>query len=376
MFTTSVVGSFSRPKFLIDAFDDFSKGKVTKEQLEELLQDATKLIVKEEELAGLDVITDGEQRRTSFVSFVGQKIAGFKPVHIKELRPDALEVLRREKVQLTYWRAVATEPLKDSVIALDELQYSKTITDRQIKITLPSPYLVMWETWHSERSRAVYPEPEDLAKDYAKILRREILRLKDAGVAFVQLDEPMLGDLVEASETEPDRYRRVIEQIHGQKYRGFREEARLARDLVNEAVQGVQGVRVGMHMDRWPNADSPNYGVGYEKLFPEVLDIKVKQFVLEYASPGSGDPVRFAEALDGQEMALGVVQVMDRRVEEPQEIVSRVEGLAKLLGPERVWLVPDCGFAPGMYRGFPKSVAFAKLKSMVAAAGILRKKFS
>ncbi|MEM0117339.1 MAG: cobalamin-independent methionine synthase II family protein [Conexivisphaerales archaeon] len=377
MFTTSVVGSFPRPRFLIEAFDKFGRKEISKEEYEEAVQDAIKLTVKEEELAGLDVITDGEMRRSSFVSFVGQKLPGFKLVHITELKKDAKEIMKREKAQLTLWRAVAEGRLGDAVLAEDELRFTKSITSKDVKITLPSPYLVMWETWHKGISDRYYKEPEDLAEDYAKILRKEVLRLKEGGAAFIQLDEPMLGDLVEASQDKPDRYRKVVELIHGQKYRGFKEEVKLACSLVNQVVKGIAGVRLGVHLDRWPNKDSPFYNTGYEKLFPELLELKVKQFVLEYASPGAGDPSKVAAELPSDiEMGLGVVKVRDNTVEDPKQIAEMAEKVAKIIGGERVWLNPDCGFAPGMYRGFPRAVAFAKIRAMVKAAEMLRKKHS
>jgi Methionine synthase II (cobalamin-independent) len=292
MFTTSVVGSFPRPRFLIEAFDKFSKKEISEAEYQEAVQDAIKLTVKEEEIAGIDVITDGEMRRSSFVSFVGQKLPGFRLVHITELKKDAKEIMKREKAQLTLWRAVADGEIKDAVLAADELEYTKSITAKEVKVTLPSPYLVMWETWHKGISDGIYKQPEDLAERYAKLLRREVIRLKEKGASFIQLDEPMLGDLVEASPEKPDRYRKVVELIHGQKYRGFKEEVKLACSLVNEVTKGISGVRIGIHLDRWPNKDSPFYNTGYEKLLPELLELKVKQFVLEYASPGSGDPVK------------------------------------------------------------------------------------
>lgn len=377
MFTTSVVGSFPRPKFLIDAFDKYSKKEISKEEYEEAVQDAIKLTVKEEELAGIDVITDGEMRRASFVSFVGQKIPGFRLVHITELKKDAKDIMRREKAQLTLWRAVADGEIKDAVIAADELEYTKSVTSKQVKVTLPSPYLVMWETWHKGISDKYYKEPEDLAEKYAELLRNEVLRVKKGGASFIQLDEPMLGDLVEAEQDKPDRYRKVVELIHGQRYRGFKDELQLACSLINKVVKGVDGVRIGVHLDRWPNKDSPFFNIGYERLLPGLLDLKVKQFVLEYASPGSGDPVKLAKELpDDIEIGLGVLRVRDNRVEEPQEIVSIADRVAKVIGAERVWLNPDCGFAPGMYRGFPRAIAFAKLRSMVKAAEILKNKYS
>ncbi len=374
-YTTSVVGSFPRPPWLIEAFDKYTKDQITKEQYDEYLSDAIKLTVHEQELAGLDVITDGEQRRTSFISFLGQKIPGFKLIHVTELNPKAMEIMKNQKAQLTYWRAVATDQIKDSTIALDEFQFTRKITDKPIKVTLPSPYLVMWETWHMEKSKPVYPQPEDVAEDYVKILRQEIIRLRDAGASFIQLDEPMLGDMTEADEEHPDRYKKVVELIHGQKYRGFKNELQLAKDLINETLQGLDtgSSRIGIHMDRWPNPDSPYYGIGYEKLFPEILDIRVKQFVLEYASPGSGDPMKFVEKLpDDKEIGLGVIEVRNPRVEDPKDIVHTVEKIAQRMNPARIWLNPDCGFAPGMYRKFERQIAFQKVKAMAEAAKILR----
>lgn len=372
-FTTSVVGSFPRPKPLIDAFASFERGELGAEALEAQLQDAVRDTIQKEESAGLDVITDGEQRRSSFVAFVGQKIPGFRLVHVTKLNAHAREIMEEHKAQLTLWRAIAVDRIRPVPIAADELAFAKTLATRPLKVTLPSPYLLMWETWHAERSRASYLHPEDLAADCVPLIREEILRLRAAGAAFVQLDEPMVGDLVEADADKPDRYRRVAERIHGQRYRGFRNELALARDLINETVHGVAGVRIGMHLDRWPNPDSPHYGEGYERLLPYVLDVKVQQYVLEYASPGSGDPKRFVEHLPSdREIGLGVVDVRNRAVEDPSVIVARVERILGLVDPERVWLNPDCGFAPGMHRTFPRDVAFEKLRSMVSAARRLR----
>jgi len=325
----------------------------------------------------VDVITDGEQRRVSFVSFVGQAIPGFKLARITELNPKAMEIMKKYKAQLTLWRAIAADPISDAPMAVAELAYTKGVTDKPVKVTLPSPYLVMWEGWHSEISKPYYARPEDLAEDFVKILRKEIVRLREAGASFIQLDEPMIGDLVEAGDEEPDRYRRLVEMIHGQKYRGFRDELSLGKDLMNEVVKGISGVRIGMHLDRWPVKSSPNHGMGYERLLPEVLDIKVKQYVLEYAAAGSGDPVRFAEAMpNDRELGLGVIEVMNPAVEKPKDVVARAERVVEHIDPERIWLNPDCGFAPGMFRNFERRTAFAKITAMVEAARDLRAKYA
>lgn len=376
-FTTSVVGSLPRPESVKSAFESYQAGRISRDDFEERCGRAVSDRVGLQERAGIDVITDGEQRRPSFVAFLGDKIPGFKLFPITRINPQAEEIMRREKARLTNWRGVAVEKISaPREIACGELVFTKRVTKKPVKITLPSPYLVMWEGWDAKLSDEAYPEPEDLAEDYAEILRREIIRLKEAGADFIQLDEPMLGDLVEATETEPDRYRKVAGIIHGQKYRGFQEELNLARNLVNRAVSGITGVRIGLHMDRWPRKNSPFAGVGYEKLCPQVVEIKVKQFVVEYSSAESGDPEKFASQLaPGTELGVGVVSVGSKAVEDVEAIKLRVSRVLAHLDPQRIWLNPDCGFAPGMYRSFPDDVIERKLRAIVQAAKGLRESY-
>jgi 5-methyltetrahydropteroyltriglutamate--homocysteine methyltransferase len=280
-FTTTVVGSFPRPRELVEATKGHAKGEVSQAELEPLLDKATAETVRAEEEAGLDVITDGEQRRSSFVSFVGDKIPGFKVMHITELNPKAMDILKKHQVQLTYARAIVTGELRESVLARDEFEKARGLSRKPFKVTLPAPYLVMWESWHKTLSTGAYPTPEEFGYAYARLLRKEVLRLKEAGVSFIQIDEPMLGDLTEAG-PKPDRYRQVFNELYGQEYRGFKEELRLAVDMLNEVTKGVDGVKVGVHMDRWPNKDSPYFDVGYERFLPDLLETKTDQFVLEY----------------------------------------------------------------------------------------------
>jgi len=372
-FITSVVGSYIRPKWLIDAFERYQRGELDGATMQEFFDDAVKLAIKDQEMAGIDVITDGEQRRTSFVAFVGQKVRGFRVVRVEEINPNAREIMKKYKAPLTLWRPVIAGPIEDSVIALDEVMAAKRFTEKPLKVTLPSPYLIMWEAWHAEISKPYYPRPEDAAEAYAKVLRREVGRLVDAGVAFIQLDEPMLGDLVEASDEEPDRYKKVAQEIYGQRYRGLRDEIRLAVDLINEVVKGyTSSVRIGVHLDRWPAEDSPV--VGYERLAPTIFDVKARQFVLEYKHPRMGNPEEFAKILPSdKEIGLGSIDVRSGRIETPEEIVGHVSRIVRYVDPTRIWLNPDCGFAPGMYRQpFPREVAVQKLRNMVTAARMLR----
>lgn len=369
MFTTSVVGSLPRPQSLKDSFKN---GQMSLIEQNKACVDRIHL----QEECGIDVLTDGEQRRTSFIAFLAQRIPGFKLIHIKDIEPNYQALFTRIGSRITDWRGIAQAPLGLTNICGDELYFTKGHTKHQVKITLPSPYLVMWECWDKRYGKDFYATPEDLGFEYAKVLGYAITQLRDIGADFVQLDEPMLGDLVEASDTEPDRYRKLIEAVHGQKYRGMSEELRTAQELINSAIKGISGVRIGLHMDRWVEMGKPEFGgVGYEKLCPDLLALKVKQFVVEYSNPLTGDPSKFAAQLDSkQELGLGVVSVINREVETVEKIKSRVR--TARLPPERIWLVPDCGFAPGMYRPFPEDVLRAKLTVMSKAAQELRAEYA
>ena len=368
-FTTSVIGSLPRPKWLVEARESEYPRIEALEQI--AIEDAINL------QKGIDVITDGEQSRSSFVSFVGGRIPGFRTMRIEELHPDAIDILRRSRTQLTYSRAVVTSRIDYGELIMKDLARAKGIApDAKFKVTLPDPYLVMWECWHSELSKAAYPDPVDFAEDYAKLSRRLISELTGSGAFMVQLDSPMLGDLTEGGDA-PDRYHEILTALYGQKYRGFKEEKALAVKLLNSALSGRGDFKIGVHMDRWPNQDSPYFGQGYERLMPEMLGIEADQFALEYTSQGCGDPAQLAGNLksDRFEFAVGCVSVRDRGVETPQQIAARVKPVADIIGGARTWLVPDCGFAPGMYRPFPNESIRGKFQSMVAAAEILRKEY-
>jgi len=377
-FLTTVIGSFSRPEWLLKAHAHYSEGMISRDSFNRLIDEAIKLTIKEEELTGLDVITDGEQERTSFVGYPGEpgRVPGFVTVPREALNPRAGDILRQKKTLLTRIRAVCVDKVEFGDLGVADYLKASRWTNLPIKVTLPAPYLVMWEAWHSRYSKEPYPNPEDLAYDYAsKVLRPNIEKLHQAGVNYIQLDEPMVGDLTEADE-KPDRYHEALMLFYGQKYRGFKEELKLGIDLLDQATAGMSSdLRVDVHMDRWPNDDSPHYGEGYERFLPEMLEPDVAFYNLEYVSPGCGDPKVLAKDLASEGIGLGIgcVSAMDdSRVESVEEVVDFVKPLVPILGPEKISLVPTCGFAPGMGKKFDRNVAFAKLTNMVKAAEVLR----
>jgi len=381
VFVTSVVGSFPRPKWLIEARRAFEEGRISREELREYEDDAVKVVVKEQEMVGVEVISDGEYRRFSFLGFVGEKVEGFSLVPVSRL---AVSAEARSAIEAMSFpeRAVRNPVVVGRIsrprpMALDELLFLKGVTSRAVKIALPSPYTIYWNAWHHELSKPYYPSPDAMIQDYIKVLRQEIAELFEKGADFVQLDEPAMGNLVEAGDDKPDRYKRLLTALNGIRYRGFRDELALAVDLINEAVKGFGG-RIGVHICRgnWPAPEEYLIKGGYEKLMPAMLDMKAKQLVLEYATPRAGSIEAFKEYTWGGEIGLGVIDVKNPEVETPEVIVKRVERALRYFDPEKIWLNPDCGFASGLpWPVSTRNIALEKLRNMVKASGILRMRY-
>jgi len=208
--------------------------------------------------------------------------------------------------------------------------------------------------------------------DLTRLLREEIVALRDAGVSFVQLDEPGIGNFCDY------KYTKWLLALNGWRVSDPRELQKISVDLINRTVKGIGGVKVGVHICRgnWPADEDHLSRGGYENMIDEIIELKVDQLVLEYATRRAGNFDSFrGERWEG-EVGLGVIDVKNPRVESPEEVVSRVERAREVFDIEKITLNPDCGFASG--RQWPvvgRDVAYAKLRSQTEAAGMLRKKY-
>jgi 5-methyltetrahydropteroyltriglutamate--homocysteine methyltransferase len=253
-------------------------------------------------------------------------------------------------------------------LALDDLRFTQRHTERPIKVTLPGPYLLTRAMYVPSVSSASYPTKEDLGADVARVLRQEIEALAAAGAAFVQLDEPVLTELVFTH----GRTRTFMCAALAE--RGDpTEELELATHLMNEVLDGaaVGETRIGLHVCRgnWSRDESILLRGGYHPLaswFERMTG--VDQLVLEYATERAGDLMRF-----DREIGLGVVNPRSAVVETPAQIARRVERALVLYPAERIWLNPDCGFGTFSSRPVNEAeIATRKLQAMVEAAKLLR----
>ncbi|MDP7015071.1 MAG: cobalamin-independent methionine synthase II family protein [Pirellulaceae bacterium] len=350
LFPTTVIGSLPRPACVRDLILDRKKGIVTHDQAREHLDDEIKAAIHLQEGAGLDEITDGEWRRESYVKVFAERVHGFAP----DINPGA--------AGLNYPAVIA--PIESSgAIAAHEVQFLKKHTGRRIKCTLPSPYIIGRRMWHSDHSTSAYPTREALMRDCVPILRREIVAIREAGAATVQLDEPWLSAMVDSR----FREREGISAPHYQ--------MDLCADLINQTVSGITGIDTAIHLCH-AHFNRRHVSEGeYDLIMPTLAKIRVGTISMEYATPVSGGYSALSKFPDGVRLGLGCVDHCDRRVETPQVVVDRVERAMRYIDRDRITLHPDCGFAPSVQNPMDLDEACQKLKAMCEAAAILRSRY-
>jgi len=203
---TTLVGSYVQPDWLIDR-EKLGKRfpprvrarelwRVTPEWLEQAQDDATTLAIRDQELAGLDIITDGEMRRTHFIAPLTDVISGIKPI------PAFTRVWRRphdedkpgEATNIQVQYAVVEKIRRTRSLTSEEFAYARSRAKKPLKVTLPSP-LMMALRWSRQYSRDAYPDPFELFRDAAAIVRQDVQELTALGCEYVQLDAPELGML-------------------------------------------------------------------------------------------------------------------------------------------------------------------------------------
>lgn len=374
LFPVTVVGSWPRPRWLLDAM------KKRSPDLEHLRDQATLLAIKQQEDAGVDVVSDGEQRRDNFYSFLCDKLDGMRLMTMADLLDHvedkaAFEGLLQALDVPAYSikNPTVVGPLRRrEPLALREAEFLRSHTTRATKVTLPGPYLLSRSVWVKSLSSAAYPTREALVADIVAILRAELLELAAMGVEMVQFDEPVLTEVVFAGKAATRTFMCAALAAAADP----EAELELAVDLVNRVVDGVRGTITALHICRgnWSRQEDVLLAGPYEPLLPYLARMKVDQFVLEYATPRAGPEAVLARLPARHGIGFGAVNPRTDEIEDPAAIATRVGALAELLGPERIFLNPDCGFGTFAERPMASdTVAAAKLRSLADAAASLRR---
>jgi 5-methyltetrahydropteroyltriglutamate--homocysteine methyltransferase len=377
LFPVAPVGSWPRPDWLLRAQREKRQGRIPPAEFERLADRAVLDALRAQEAAGVDIVTDGEQRRDNFYSFVAEKLEGMRLMTLAELlgvvedRASFEQVLASLDVPayaLSNPTCVGRIARRDP-LAVEELRFLRRHTDRPVKVPLPGPYLLTRSMWVHEVTAAAYASKEALAEDVVSILRAEIADLVAEGADFVQLDEPVLTELVFTQ----GRTRTFMCAALAARADPA-EELAFARSLINRVLEGFDTVRTGVHVCRgnWSTNEATLLRGSYQPLRPTLEAINARQLVLEYATERAGDLVRF----EGKELGLGVVNPRTASVESPESIEHAARRAIELYGPDRVFLNPDCGF--GTFSARPVNTAdtaAAKLAAVAQAASRLRAEF-
>ncbi|MGH9041442.1 MAG: sulfurtransferase TusA family protein [Acidimicrobiia bacterium] len=346
------VGSWPRPRWLRRALHDHLEGRMDDAEFAECADDAVRLAVDAQLRAGVDVVTDGEQRRDNYSSFVGGLLENCQLIPITDLLPYVDDPLEFEK-ELAALDVPAGDIRHPAVfgplgrgrsLTVHEAEFVAGLTDRPVKVALPGPYLLTRTMWMECISDRAYDTREELAVDIVRVLREELHHLLAAGVALVQVDEPVLTEV--AWGTPGEGGRTFMCGALGER-RGTDEELGFATELLGELFAGLPTERLALHVCRgnWTPDERVALAGDYRPLLRLLSTVPVGTLTLELCTPRAGEIEVLAGLPDDRRVGVGVLNQKEQRVESPEEILARAEHAVALFGAERVLLNPDCGFA-------------------------------
>ena len=335
---TSLVGSYPQPEWLIDRVK-LSKQVprvradelwlVTPDKLETAQDDATVLAIRDQERAGLDIVTDGEQRRESYSNRFATALDG---IDIK--KPGT--VINRNGRPIPVPRIVG--PIRRTrPIERRDLEFLRANSGRAVKATLPGPF-----TMGKQAQDDYYKDEEAVALAYADAVNAEIRDLFAAGADVVQIDEPWM-------------------QQHPEKARQYGLKA------LDRALDGVTGT-VAVHLCFGYAAVVHDKPPGYSFL-PELEGSKAQQISIEAAQPKLD--LKILKELPSKTIILGVIDLADMTIETPQIIAGRIRRALDYVPAERIVVAPDCGM-----KYLPRAVAFGKMQAMAQGAAMVRRELT
>ncbi|MEP7353586.1 MAG: uroporphyrinogen decarboxylase family protein [Acidobacteriota bacterium] len=332
---TTLVGSYVQPDWLINR-EMLSKQmpprvrvedlwRVAPQWLEAAQDDATLLAIRDQEKAGIDILTDGEVRRESYSNRFATALEGLD-------LDNPGQIISRSGHPILVPRVTGTIKRKHAVQVRD-VQFLRANTDRKIKITVPGPF-----TMSQQAVNEFYPSDGALALGYAAALNEEIRDLFAAGADVVQIDEPYM-------------------QAYPDKAREYGVEA------LNRALEGVEGT-TAVHICFGYGALVAGRPAGYSFL-PELATTSAKQISIETAQSNLDCSV--LSGLPNQTILVGCLDLSTKEVETPEVVAERLRKALKYVSPDRVIAAPDCGL-----KYLPREVAFGKLQALVEGAKIVR----
>ena len=373
------IGSWPRPRWMLQAVHEHVEGQLGEEEFQATADDAVRLAVEAQLRSHADVVTDGEQRRDNYASFVGGLLENCQLIPLTDLLPlvDDPEKFEKELLSLDVPASEVRHPAvfgklrRTRPIAAQELEFVRTLTDRPVKIALPGPYLLTRIMWMECISDNAYASREELAGDIVQILRDELRDLLSAGAALVQFDEPVLTEVVFTGAKNSRSFMCGALSEKG----SAEHELAFARELINQVVDGAPLERTAIHICRgnWTRDESAALSGDYRPLVPTLKALKVGNYLLELCTPRAGEIEALKELPEDRRIGIGVVNPKTDIVESLEEIVAKAKRATDFFGADRIFLNPDCGFATFADNPVCSSrLAEAKLRVLARAAEMLK----
>ena len=335
MLTTTIVGSLPKPLWLAEPKRLWAPWRLPADLLGEGQRDAVLVALKEQEAAGIDIVTDGEQTRQHFVHGFLESLEG-------------IDFARRVTIGIRADRYKAEVPTvvgpirRARAVHAGDVRFARANTERRLKFTLPGPMTIV-DTLADE----FYRDRERLAFEFARVLNEEARELAGLGLDVVQFDEPAFN--VYLGEVE----RWGVEALH-----------RAIEGLpCRTAVHICYGYGIPANIE-WKRTLG-NEWRQYEATFPLLARSRIDQVSLECAN--SRVPVSLLGLLRGKDVLVGAVDVASDAVETPEEVAATIRRALAFVPPERLYPSTNCGMAP-----LAREVAYGKLHALSAGAAIVR----
>lgn len=361
-YRAEVIGSMLRPEYLKAARKQWAAGKLGTRAFKRIEDRAVDEALALQERCGVDVVTDGEMRRTHFIAPLTDVISGVKPIpaFTRVWRLPHAQGQPAEQTQIQVQYAVVDKIRRQRSLTSEEFAYARGRAVKPVKVTLPSP-LMMTLRWSPEYSRSAYPDPFGLFSDAAEIVRREAQELAALGCEYIQIDAPELGMLCD-----PQRRREDFAE------RGMDPQRLLTEgmELLN-SVADVPGVTFGLHLCRGNNRGYYIGEGGYEAIAAQVFKRagNFAHWLLEFDDwrSGSFEPLRALPSDKG--VVLGLISTKHAELEPADQIVRRIEEASRYVGHERLGLSTQCGFGT-VWEGnpIPESAQEGKLRLVAEIA--------
>ena len=338
MFETTIAGSLPKPEWLAEPEKLWAPWRLEGSALERGKRDAAMVWIKEQESAGIDIVSNGEQFREHFVHGFLRKIEGIDwdrmtTMGIRDNRYDADVPTVTKMLDRT------------ASVHADEVEFCRRYTDRKMKFTLPGP-MTICDTIADE----FYGSRPEMAMAFAELLNREARELEALGIDVIQFDEPAFNVFMD------DVKDWGIEALH-----------RASEGLTcKTAVHICYGYGIAQNLE-WKETLG-NEWRQYEEIFPALNESNIDQVSLECAN--SHVPMSLIGLLKDKQVMVGAIDVTSNTVESPEQVAETIAEACRYVAPEQVMACTNCGLAP-----MPRSVAVGKLWSLAQGAALARNRY-